>query len=208
MFQRKAQIWISILSIVGVILAIFLKDGIVSTILVLACALTAWGILYKNLAKLTNISDDNPKLKPVKAISIFTVAYIASILVVAFVVTQMAEKGVEFNLSESTVKLLMASLFAVPIAFFGNIAPQIPFNRYTGLRLPWTVRDEETWIVAHRVIGYISIPFAIIMFVHVPTRMPEEIFVKYWLLGVFFLWIGIPSVLSGIFFYKKWHPNR
>lgn len=207
MSQRNAQIWISILSFVGVILAVVLNDGIAATVLVFACGFAACGILYKNLAKLSNVSEDNPKLKPLKALCVFSVVYIAVILVFVFVITQLAERGAAFHFSEGAVKLFMALLFAIPMVFFGNIAPQIPFNRYTGLRLPWTVRDEETWIVAHRVIGYISIPFALIMFVHVPTAMPEDFFVKYWLLGVFFLWLAIPSVLSAIFFYKKWHPK-
>lgn len=35
----------------------------------------------------------------------------------------------------------------------GNLAPKLPFSRHTGLRLPWTAADEDTWIVAHRILG-------------------------------------------------------
>ena len=102
-------------------------------------------------------------------------------------------------------KAFMASVLAVPVLFFGNVAPKIPFNRYTGLRLPWTVRDEETWIVAHRVLGYISIPIAILVFVNVPTDMLLDTYVKFWWLGAVLLWIGIPGLISGVFYYKKWN---
>ena len=99
----------------------------------------------------------------------------------------------------------MALLLAVPMLFFGNVAPKIPFNRYTGLRLPWTVRDEDTWIVAHRVLGYVSVPIAILLFTNVATDMPLDTYVKFWWLGVVVLWIAIPGIISGVFYYKKWN---
>lgn len=37
-------------------------------------------------------------------------------------------------------------------AVAGNIAPKLPFNRYVGFRLPWTVTDEDTWIFTHRLV--------------------------------------------------------
>ena len=124
-----------------------------------------------------------------------------------------AEKGVfdrfVSEISEAKLitysKFLMALLLAVPMLFFGNIAPKIPFNRYTGLRLPWTVRDEDTWIVAHRVLGYISAPIAILLFANVATDMPLDTYVKFWWLGAVILWIGIPGIISGVFYYKKWN---
>ena len=41
-----------------------------------------------------------------------------------------------------------AALVLAVLLFLGNLAPKLPFSRHTGLRLPWTVADEDTWTVA------------------------------------------------------------
>lgn len=170
-------------------------------------------ILYPNLAKLSNVSADNPKVRPLRAVTVFNAVFIGVIILLVVVFGQLEKRGVLAELlsrmSDAEIntasKAAMALILAVPMLFFGNIAPQIPFNRYTGLRLPWTVRDEETWIVAHRVLGYISIPAAILIFVNVPTDMSLDAYVKVWWLGALIMWIGIPGLTSGIFYYKKWN---
>lgn len=82
--------------------------------------------------------------------------------------------------------------------FFGNLAPKIPFNRYMGLRLPWTIRDEDTWKVAHRILGYISFPIGIAMFVSVFFFSVETVA----MISVL-TWIIIPGIYSLVFYYKK-----
>lgn len=82
--------------------------------------------------------------------------------------------------------------------FFGNLSPKIPFNRYLGLRLPWTIRDEETWKVAHRLVGYSSFPIAIVMFI-------MSFFIDGNTVGIVgvLTWVIIPGIYSYIFYYKK-----
>ena len=81
----------------------------------------------------------------------------------------------------------------------GNIAPKLPFSKHTGLRLLWTVTDEDTWVVAHRLVGYISIPLVLIYIACIPTVSNFEV-----LSGVIILlWVGIPGGLSFVFYYKK-----
>jgi len=81
---------------------------------------------------------------------------------------------------------------------FGNLSPKIPFNRYLGLRLPWTINDEDTWKIAHKILGYLSFPIAIAMFIltlyfNLNTIVPACIVI----------WIIIPSLYSFLFYYKK-----
>lgn len=59
-------------------------------------------------------------------------------------------------------KLLAMSIISCVILFSGIISPKLPFTKHTGLRLPWTVQDEDTWNLAHRIIGYISFPIVIL----------------------------------------------
>lgn len=59
-------------------------------------------------------------------------------------------------------ELLCAGLICLFMLFAGNIAPKLPFNRYVGFRLPWTVTDEDTWILSHRLVGYAALPLAVL----------------------------------------------
>lgn len=198
-------------SLAALIIAIIARNSTISTILVLICVAASLAILYPNLAKLSNISDDNPKVKTLKSVTIFTASYFAVIVLFAVAIENGVFDRFITELPESKLitysKLLMALVLAIAMLFFGNVAPKIPFNRYTGLRLPWTVRDEDTWIVAHRVLSYISIPIAILLFTNVYTDMPLDAYVKFWWLGAVILWIGIPGLISAVFYYKKWHGN-
>lgn len=196
------------LSLAALIIAVFVHSSTFSTILVLICMIASLAILYPNLAKLSNVSEDNPKVKSLRFVTIFSVVYLAVIVLIGVAMENGVFDRFFKRLSEDELiiysKMLMAVLLAIPMLVFGNVAPKIPFNRYTGLRLPWTVRDEETWIVAHRVLGYISIPLAILLFANVSTDMPLDIYVKFWWMGAVILWIAIPGVVSGLFYYRKW----
>src|SRR5699024_4541134 len=77
------------------------------------------------------------------------------LLLLCIGVVWLGENGYLGNVSE---EWLAVALVSVVMVVLGNLAPKIPFNRYTGLRLPWTVRDEDTWRLAHRILGYISFP--------------------------------------------------
>ena len=73
------------------------------------------------------------------------------------------------------------------------VAGKSPFNRNLGLRLPWTVADEETWIVAHRILEYsvlslVVIYVALIPFVNIRTIT----------MIVLLCWIALPGLFSFI----------
>lgn len=209
---KNAEYLLRFFSLAALIIAVIGRNAVISTILAFLCVFASLVILYSNLAKLSNLSEDNPKVRTLKSVTIFNAVFIGSIVLLAAAIAHFGKRGVLAELLAGmsgkqlnvVLKGFMALVLAVPVLFFGNAAPQIPFNRYTGLRLPWTVIDEETWIVAHRVTGYISIPIAILVFVNVPTNMLFEDYVKFWWFGLFLLWIAIPGFISGMFYYKKW----
>lgn len=199
MSENKARIIIGLFSVFSLVLSVIIRNEIISTILVMFFALVALGVLYFNLPKMSNVSEDNPKVKTLRLVTIFNVIVIVSL--VAFAV--LLENGI-IVLSEKQMNFLLPTIFAVLIIVFGNIAPKIPHNRYTGLRLPWTVRDEDTWIVAHRILGYISIPCGILCFAGV-SSLKTSVYIP---VAMLFSWILIPAILSYIFFYKKWHSKK
>ena len=90
------------------------------------------------------------------------------------------------------------------ILFTGNLAPKLPFSRHTGLSLPWTVADEETWIVAHRILGYLSLPMGLLLLAAVPLVERTEVLC----VAAMLLWIGIPGALSLAFYCRKFSEKR
>jgi uncharacterized membrane protein len=86
---------------------------------------------------------------------------------------------------------------------FGNVSPKIPFNRYLGLRLPWTIRDEETWKIAHKILGYSAFPVAIIQFILI-FFLDIELVITTCIIS----WIIIPSIYSLYFYTKKLRVHR
>ena len=89
----------------------------------------------------------------------------------------------------------------VILLVLGIIAPRLPFNKHTGLRLPWTVQDEEAWNVAHRIIGYISIPVVLLYLICCFIFGIRDIFAGAAVLTV----VLVPG---GISFLSYWRKSR
>ena len=195
MSVRNAKRLILILSLAGVTVALLSRDERISRILVSLCAFLCLGVFYSKLPELSNVSEDSPKAKTIRHITVFNVLFIGGILILGALI----EKGI-LPMNDTVAVLLMPTIFGVLILVFGNVAPKLPFNRYTGLRLPWTVRDEETWLVAHRLLGYLALPCGILCFAGVVSPRASVIIP----MAMLFTWIGIPALLSLWFYYKKW----
>jgi len=196
---NKARIAIGLLSVIALILAIVIQNEVVSFVVISICALASIIILYKHLPQLSNVSENNPKVKTLKGITIANIILVIALVILAVLV----EKQIVVWTDEQASWILPA-IFAVIIIGFGNVAPKVPHNRYTGLRLPWTVSDEETWIVAHRILGYISVPCGLLCFAGV-GNLDRAALISVVML---FVWILVPGILSYIFYYKKWHPKK
>lgn len=145
-----------------------------------------------NAPKIANLSEENVKIKTMRTLNRLTIL----IIIIGCMFSILSP--IKSSLDPKTNEILLVGLCSIFIMFFGNLAPKIPFNRYMGLRLPWTVRDEDTWRVAHRILGYVSFPIGIVMFVLSFFFKIETIVVT----GVL-TWIIIPSIYSLVFYYKK-----
>ncbi|WP_242976661.1 SdpI family protein [Clostridium perfringens] len=145
-----------------------------------------------NAPKIAKLSKGNVKIKTMRTLNRLTIL----IIIIGCMFSILSP--IKISLDPKTNEILLVGLCSIFIMFFGNLAPKIPFNRYMGLRLPWTVRDEDTWRVAHRILGYVSFPIGIVMFVLSFFFKIETIVVT----GVL-TWIIIPSIYSLVFYYKK-----
>ncbi len=164
------------------------------------CVLAAVVIFYRNMALLTGPAATRAQLRAVRAVTIFNFAVIAAL----FAGIGLAQSGL-VTLREGEIQALLTFCVTVIMLFFGFISPRLPFNRYTGLRLPWTVRDEDTWNLAHRILGYLALPMALL---YLAACWSVGSSVEAWgcaTMCALLLWAAIPGVLSLIFFWKKTH---
>lgn len=191
---------ISLLPILAFLVTLAVGNELVSVLMFAVCILAALLLLYFNLDKLTaNISNSSPKMRTLKLVTVFDVILFAAIIVLII----LDEKGV-MELNDESEAYLFCGLVIVLTLFFGNICPKLPFNRHTGLRLPWTLADEDTWIMAHRLLGYLSMPVAVFNIAGVIIAKSPELKVKISLCALL-LWIVIPSVFSFVFYRRKFH---
>lgn len=147
--------------------------------------------------KITKLSEDNPKVKTMRYLSRFII-FIVIICSLYFVLSP-----IKSSFPEKTNELIIVGFVSLFMMVFGNISPKIPFNRYLGLRLPWTIRDEDTWKIAHRILGYLSFPIAVLQFIL--TFFFEA---KISTITCILILVIIPSLYSLWFYYKKFITDK
>lgn len=194
MNANKARGCIIALELLALLVLAAVHNRLLALLLSAAVLLSSIFILYGNLGVLTDLSPDNPKMKTLKLATVFDGIVMLSCVLWA-VLTRL---GI-LNVSQRGEEYFAAFIISAVILFSGVIAPKLPFSRHTGLRLPWTVADEETWIVAHRILGYTSLPLALFYIMAVPVTDHFGALT----LTVAALWVGIPGGLSLLFYQRK-----
>ncbi len=184
------------LSFCAMLSLLIFHESIAGLILCGGFMLIAAVVLYRNLALLTAVSIKEFNIKPLKLTTIFTVI----ILFITVSILILMESGL-IKFTEKGEKLFAVALQSAIMLFCGFVAPKLPFNRHTGLRLPWTVTDEEAWTLAHRLLGIISIPLCLLYLGLCLAGFDLKILS----LSVLCLWVGIPAAAS-LFVYMK-HRN-
>ena len=194
--KRGLILFVSFLSMM---ITMSVKNEVVSILMAGICMLIAVIVLYRNLALFTSLTTDDLR------IGIFRVTTLCniSILIIGIVFAFLSAVDV-ITFSENGEKLFAMVLLSCIMVFIGIVSPKLPYNRHTGLRLPWTVRDEDTWKIAHRILGFISFPMELLYIACALTISDFEIVSVVTML----IWISIPGGISYIYFYKKCHSNK
>ena len=187
------------LCFLAMLAALLFQNPIVSACLMGLCFVAAVAVLYRNLGLLTGAEAGEGQRRALKVTTIFN----ATLLVCCVAVAVLMEAGV-IMLPQALEKVFAALILAAVIIFSGLIAPRLPFNRYTGLRLPWTVRDEETWCVAHRILSLTAVPIAVLYLTGVLVFDCMEVVSA----AAVAVWIGLPALLSLVFYEQKMHGRR
>ena len=168
------------------LLCALLAQGLAAAVLVGGCLLAALWTLWRNLPLLTG-TDQESDLAPLRLTTVFSAVF----LVLGLGISALLGLGI-LTLSQRQEELLAAALVACLMVFAGLISPKLPFNRHTGLRLPWTVADEGAWRAAHETLGVISLPAALLYLACV-LAFPDGETVT---LCAVAAWLGIPALRS------------
>ena len=192
----KVRTIISALSLLTLVLCLVAQSTWVSILMIVVCLFCALALLWRNLPLLSDLEEDNPKLRTVRFVTAFNSLCFLSIAVLMVLV---ATETV--TLTEESESVIVSVIFSIVILGLGNICPKLPFTRHTGLRLPWTVADESTWILAHRILGYTAIPFGVCNLIVMFSAQSADYRAGF-SIGIFLLWVGIASIVSAHYFYR------
>jgi uncharacterized membrane protein len=98
----------------------------------------------------------------------------------------------DFNMAQSVLGGI-----ALMFIFIGNYLPKIRKNQLIGIRLPWTIADENVWFHTHRLAGKLVITTAFFVFIGIFLGLPL-------IVGIFLLLASllIPTVYS-YFIYRR-----
>lgn len=173
-------------SLAALLCALLAPDGLPAAVLVSGCLVAAVLVLWRNLPLLTG-TDQESDLAPLRLTTVFSAVFLG----LGLGVSALLGLGV-LTLSQRQEEFLAAALVACLMVFSGLISPRLPFNRHTGLRLPWTVADERAWRAAHETLGVISLPAALLYLACV-LAFPDGETVT---LCAVAAWLGIPALRS------------
>ena len=85
-------------------------------------------------------------------------------------------------------ELLLGLMFII----IGNYLPKARQNYTIGIKIPWTLANEENWNRTHRLAGYLWMICGILMIIISLTRfIPAE-----WLVGIFLIMVLVPCIYS------------
>lgn len=180
-----------IIVFLGIVVAVIPESHFMVLIIVGVLFIVSVAVLDIQAAKIANLSESNPKVKTMRLLNRLTIAFIICLIFIRL-------SPIKSLQSAKINEIIFVGLLSIFFMVFGNFSPKIPFNRYFGLRLPWTVNDEDTWKVAHKILGYLSFPISMGMFILTLYFSADKIVPV--CIG---LWVGIPGIYSFFFYNKK-----
>ena len=94
---------------------------------------------------------------------------------------------------ETTMPLFMGALFVV----IGNLLPKMRQSYTMGIKLPWTLNNEENWNKTHRFAGKLWVAGGIV-------TMATAFLSTFWILfGILMLMVAIPTIYSYCLYKKQ-----
>ena len=95
------------------------------------------------------------------------------------------------------VNVIMPLLFGAMFLIIGNLLPKIRQSYTMGIKLPWTLHNEENWNKTHRFSGKVWVTGAIVI-------LATAFLGSFWiLLGMLIVMMAIPTVYSYCLYRKQ-----
>ena len=190
--SNKKQLEMILYGLVGVgILTVFLNVPYLDYIM-LAMIGFAILLLVQNAEMISGLSEDNPKVKTYKRMSIITFFVVIGIMLATQYVTE------NDLLDSKTIQCYSVFGVSILMMIFGNYIPKIPHNRYLGYRLPWTINDAEVWYKTHKLVGSLAFVIGILQCILV-FLVDSELILQ---VGMT-IWVIIPGIYSYVIYRKK-----
>ena len=83
-----------------------------------------------------------------KALDAMTYWFIPALSLILCPMTLLASKGVDVR-----IEVIVPCLIGLMLVFIGNYLPKCKPNSTMGIRIPWTLKNEENWNKTHRLAG-------------------------------------------------------
>ena len=128
-----------------------------------------------------------------KAYGITTIV-VALIMLITFIVMVLAA----FDISVSATNIITAAI-GIMFIFIGNYLPQAKRNFFMGIRLPWTLLNDEVWAKTHRFGGIVFVIVGFLFLLGMIFPVPYNVWVP---IGGCFLMLPILIAYS-FMTYKK-----
>jgi len=99
---------------------------------------------------------------------------------------------------EIPVNIIVQGMVGILFILLGNYMPKIRQNYTVGIKLPWTLNDENNWHKTHRMAGvlYVVSGIALIASAFAPAAL------KYTIIVIIILCVSVPFIYSYLL-YKK-----
>jgi uncharacterized membrane protein len=95
------------------------------------------------------------------------------------------------------VNVIMPLLFGAMFLIIGNLLPKMRQSYTIGIKLPWTLHNEENWNMTHRFSGKVWVTGAIVI-------LATAFLGSFWiLLGVLIVMVALPTIYSYCLYRKQ-----
>ena len=182
--KHDKLVFIRIICLVGIIGEVLFPNSTVGILFGLILAITSviFLLMLKNEMALEKSDCENNY-----SISIMCISVVVLLLII---VGYMILKDFQIITLSDTQEYFFSEILVFSfMALFGSCANALPFNKYVGLRLPWTLVDYQTWRYAHKLLHELSFP-AILFSIVILKMFPNKS--KTLMIWSVLLYLGVP----------------
>ena len=183
--KHDKLVFIRIICLVGIIGEVLFPNSTVGILFGLILAITSviFLLMLKNEMALEKSDCENNY-----SISIMCISVVVLLLII---VGYIILKDFQIITLSDTQEYFFSEILVFSfMALFGSCANALPFNKYVGLRLPWTLVDYQTWRYAHKLLHELTFP-AILFSIVILKMFPNKS--KTLMIWSVLLYLGVPA---------------